>query len=70
MHEALHDPVSRDEAFAIVRSLIDQIRLIPVDGELRIEIKASPPAPEGARRAQQLRLFPRPRDDTRSLPQH
>ena len=39
MHEALHDAGSRDEAFDVIRSLIDEIRLVPVDGELRIEIK-------------------------------
>ena len=39
MHEALHDAGSRDEAFDVIRSLIDEIRLVPADGELRIEIK-------------------------------
>ena len=39
MHEALRDPGTRDEAFGIIRSLIDEIRLVPVDGELGIEIK-------------------------------
>jgi site-specific DNA recombinase len=39
LHEALRDPGTRDEAFDVIRSLIDEIRLAPVDGELRIEIK-------------------------------
>jgi site-specific DNA recombinase len=39
LHEALHDAGSRDEAFDVIRSLIDEIRLVPADGELRIEIK-------------------------------
>jgi hypothetical protein len=39
MHEALHDAGSRDEAFDVIRSLIDEVRLVPVDGELRIEIR-------------------------------
>jgi site-specific DNA recombinase len=39
MHEALPDPGSRDEAFDVIRSLIDEIRLVPADDELRIEIK-------------------------------
>ena len=39
LHEALRDPGTRDEAFDVIRSLIDEIRLVPADGELRIEIK-------------------------------
>ena len=39
MHETLHDATSRDEAFDVIRFLIDEIRLVPVDGELRIQIK-------------------------------
>jgi DNA invertase Pin-like site-specific DNA recombinase len=39
MHEALQDLGSRDEAFDVIRSLIDEIRLVPAEGELRIEIK-------------------------------
>jgi len=39
MHEALHDTTSRDEAFDVIRSLIDEIQLVPVDGELQIEIR-------------------------------
>jgi site-specific DNA recombinase len=39
LHDALHEPTSRDEAFDVIRSLIEEIRLVPVDGELRIEIK-------------------------------
>jgi hypothetical protein len=39
LHEALHEPASRDEAFDVIRTLIDGVRLVPSDGELRIEIK-------------------------------
>ena len=39
LQDALHDPSSRDEAFDLIRSLIDEIRLVPDNGELRIEIK-------------------------------
>jgi hypothetical protein len=39
LHDALHDPQSRDEAFDTIRSLIEEIRLVPECGELRIEIK-------------------------------
>jgi hypothetical protein len=34
LHHALRDPASRDEAFALIRSLIDGIRLVPENGEL------------------------------------
>ena len=39
LHEALADPTSRDEAFDTIRSLIEEIRLVPENGELRIEIR-------------------------------
>jgi site-specific DNA recombinase len=39
LHEALTDPISRDEAFDTIRSLIEKIRLVPENNELRIEIK-------------------------------
>jgi hypothetical protein len=38
-NEALDDPRSRDEAFDTIRSLIEEIRLVPENGELGIEIK-------------------------------
>jgi hypothetical protein len=38
LHEALADPVTKDEAFGIIRTLIDELRLIPKDGQL-----SSPP---------------------------
>jgi site-specific DNA recombinase len=41
LHEALHEPASRDEAFDVIRSLIDDIRLVRVEGEPRIEIKGA-----------------------------
>ncbi len=39
LRETLNAPDSRDEAVVILRSLIEEIRLHPVDGELRIELK-------------------------------
>jgi site-specific DNA recombinase len=39
LHEALRDPTTRDEALEVIRSLIDEIRLVPDDGELRVELK-------------------------------
>ena len=39
LHEALGEPTTKDEAFDLVRSLIEVIRLIPDEGKLRIEIK-------------------------------
>jgi hypothetical protein len=39
LHETLADPQTKDEAFSIIRTLIDEIRLVPETGELRIEIR-------------------------------
>jgi site-specific DNA recombinase len=39
LHEALHDPSTREEAFELIRSLIEQIRLVPDGGELRVELR-------------------------------
>ncbi len=39
LQEALRDPDSRDEAFEIIRSLIDEIRLVPEGGALKIELR-------------------------------
>jgi hypothetical protein len=39
LHEALADPASKDDAFDTIRSLIDEVHLVPRGGELRIEIK-------------------------------
>ena len=38
LHEALQEPATHDEAFELIRSLIDEIQLIPEDGELRVEL--------------------------------
>ena len=38
LHEALHDPATREEAFELIRSLIEEIRLVPDEGELRVEL--------------------------------
>jgi hypothetical protein len=38
LRETLNAPDSRDEAIVILRSLIEEIRLHPEDGELRIEL--------------------------------
>jgi hypothetical protein len=39
LHQALHNPATRDEAFELIRSLIDEIRLVPEAAELRVELK-------------------------------
>jgi site-specific DNA recombinase len=39
LHEALGDPSMRDEAFELIRSLIDEIRLVPDDGRLHVELR-------------------------------
>lgn len=41
LHEALVDPQTKDEAFAIIRTLIDEVRLVPETGELRVEIRGA-----------------------------
>ena len=41
LHEALADPATKDEAFSIIRSLIDEVRLVPEDGQLRVEIRGA-----------------------------
>ncbi len=41
LHEALADPATKDEAFTIIRSLIDEVRLVPEDGQLRVEIRGA-----------------------------
>jgi hypothetical protein len=41
LHEALADPAIKDEAFAIIRTLIEEVRLVPEDGALRVEIKGA-----------------------------
>jgi site-specific DNA recombinase len=38
LREALNDPTTLDEAFELTRSLIDEIRLVPEDGRLRVEL--------------------------------
>jgi site-specific DNA recombinase len=40
LHHALRDPATRDEAFALIRSLIDEIRLVPENGELRVALRS------------------------------
>jgi site-specific DNA recombinase len=39
LHDALQEPATRDEAFELVRSLIDEIRLVPEHGMLRVELR-------------------------------
>ena len=41
LHLALSDPRTKDEAFAIIRTLIDEVRLIPEDGQLRVELRGA-----------------------------
>jgi hypothetical protein len=39
LHAALRDGGTRGEAFELIRSLIDEIRLVPEDGKLRVELR-------------------------------
>jgi site-specific DNA recombinase len=39
LHEALQDRGTRDEAFELIRSLIDEIRLVPDKSQLHIELR-------------------------------
>jgi hypothetical protein len=41
LHAALADPATKDEAFTIIRTLIDEVRLIPEDGQLRVELRGA-----------------------------
>jgi DNA invertase Pin-like site-specific DNA recombinase len=41
LHTALTDPATKDEAFSIIRTLIEEVRLVPEDGELRVEIRGA-----------------------------
>ena len=41
LHEALADPATKDEAFSIIRTLIDEVRLVPENGKLRVEIRGA-----------------------------
>ena len=41
LHEALQDPATREEAFELIRSLIDSIRLVPEHGKLRVELRGA-----------------------------
>ncbi len=41
LHEALVDPANKDEAFGIIRTLIDEVRLIPESGQLRVDLRGA-----------------------------
>ena len=41
LHEALNDEATRAEAADIIRSLVDEIRLTPVGGDLRVDLKGA-----------------------------
>ena len=41
LHEALADLTTKDEAFGIIRTLIDEVRLVPEDGQLQVEIRGA-----------------------------
>ena len=41
LHAALADPRTKDEAFGIIRTLIDEVRLIPEDGQLRVKLRGA-----------------------------
>ena len=69
LHEALYDAAAKDEAFELIRSLIDEILLVPEDGRLRIELRGEltgilalaadakkQGSPSAARLAQQIKM--------------
>ena len=37
--QLLEDPATKDQAFDLIRSLIDVIRLVPEDGALKVELR-------------------------------
>ena len=39
LQAALHEEATSTKAFELIRSLVDEIRLVPVEGELKIELK-------------------------------
>ena len=39
LHEALEDEAVQDEAFELIRSLIERVVVTPADGELRIDLQ-------------------------------
>ena len=41
LHLALAAPRTKDEAFTIIRTLIDEVRLIPESGQLRVEMRGA-----------------------------
>ncbi|GBQ35349.1 hypothetical protein AA11237_0950 [Acidocella aminolytica 101 = DSM 11237] len=41
LHDALADPSTKDDAFSIIRGLIEEVRLVPENGELRVEIRGA-----------------------------
>ena len=41
LHEALSDSATKDEAFGIIRGLIEEVRLVPEAGELRVELRGA-----------------------------
>jgi site-specific DNA recombinase len=41
LHEALIDPSTKDEAFSAIRTLVDEVKLVPENGELRVEIRGA-----------------------------
>ena len=38
LHKARADPATKDKAFSIIRTLIEEVCLVPENGELRVEI--------------------------------
>jgi hypothetical protein len=38
LHEALVDEASRDEAFELIRSLIEKVVVTPTDGEVHVDL--------------------------------
>ena len=68
LRDALYQPDARDEAFELVRSLIERVVLTPVEGDLRIDLHGEiagilsicddrkKPASSSKRRAEQIKM--------------
>ncbi|WP_050807216.1 recombinase family protein [Acidiphilium sp. PM] len=41
LHEALQDPTTKDEAFSIIRTLIEAVILVPEGAELKVELRGA-----------------------------
>ena len=41
LHDALSNSATKNEAFGIIRGLIEEVRLVPEAGELRVELRGA-----------------------------